>query len=180
MHARRPLQNYVRANRHPTCLSKIGTRWYDVLGGVGIPVKNELSEKYPAFAGVIVLTQLPFAPLITDASLAERTPAWNGSTSCCDVFLHLDKHLGEVIRNYGAWTYAILFVIVFCETGLVVTPFLPGDSLLFAAARCRSRRAQSLVAVPSAERGGHRAATRSTIGSGRSIGPRAFSGKSAS
>jgi len=50
-----------------------------------------------------------------------------------DVFLHLDKHLAEVIRDYGAWTNAILFLIVFCETGLVVTPFLPGDSLLFAA-----------------------------------------------
>ncbi len=50
-----------------------------------------------------------------------------------DVFLHLDRHLEEVTRNYGAWTNAILFVIVFCETGLVVTPFLPGDSLLFTA-----------------------------------------------
>ncbi len=50
-----------------------------------------------------------------------------------DVFLHLDKHLGDVIRDYGAWTYLILLVIIFCETGLVVTPFLPGDSLLFAA-----------------------------------------------
>jgi membrane-associated protein len=50
-----------------------------------------------------------------------------------DIFLHLDKHLDDVCRNYGTWTYAILFVIIFCETGLVVTPFLPGDSLLFAA-----------------------------------------------
>jgi membrane-associated protein len=50
-----------------------------------------------------------------------------------DVFLHLDKHLAEVTRDYGAWTNAILFAIVFCETGLVVTPFLPGDSLLFTA-----------------------------------------------
>ncbi len=50
-----------------------------------------------------------------------------------DLFLHLDKHLSELIAAYGTWTYAILFLIVFCETGLVVTPFLPGDSLLFAA-----------------------------------------------
>lgn len=50
-----------------------------------------------------------------------------------DLFLHLDTHLAMVIAHYGAWTYALLFVILFCETGLVVTPFLPGDSLLFAA-----------------------------------------------
>jgi len=49
-----------------------------------------------------------------------------------DLFLHLDVHLADVILHYGVWTYALLFVIVFCETGLVVTPFLPGDSLLFA------------------------------------------------
>jgi membrane-associated protein len=50
-----------------------------------------------------------------------------------DVLLHLDKHLDLVIRNYGFWTYGIFFLIIFLETGLVVTPFLPGDSLLFAA-----------------------------------------------
>jgi len=49
-----------------------------------------------------------------------------------DLFIHLDKYLGSVILDYGAWTYLILFLIVFCETGLVVTPILPGDSLLFA------------------------------------------------
>ena len=50
-----------------------------------------------------------------------------------DFVLHLDRHLGDLIRQYGTGTYAILALIVFCETGLVVTPFLPGDSLLFAA-----------------------------------------------
>lgn len=48
-----------------------------------------------------------------------------------DLILHLDKHLDTLVQNYGPWVYAILFLIVFCETGLVVTPFLPGDSLLF-------------------------------------------------
>ena len=48
-------------------------------------------------------------------------------------FLHLDQHLTIIANQYGGWIYAILFLIVFCETGLVVTPFLPGDSLLFAA-----------------------------------------------
>jgi len=50
-----------------------------------------------------------------------------------DLFLNLDSHLAEIIENYGGWTHGILFLIIFCETGLVVTPFLPGDSLLFAA-----------------------------------------------
>jgi membrane-associated protein len=50
-----------------------------------------------------------------------------------DLFLHLDTHLQTVIQSYGTWTYVILFLIIFCETGLVVTPILPGDSLLFAA-----------------------------------------------
>ena len=50
-----------------------------------------------------------------------------------DFILHMDVHLNEIISNYGAWTYGILFLIIFMETGFVVTPFLPGDSLLFAA-----------------------------------------------
>lgn len=50
-----------------------------------------------------------------------------------DIIMHLDKHLSMIIQQYGTFTYFILFMIIFCETGLVVTPFLPGDSLLFAA-----------------------------------------------
>ena len=49
-----------------------------------------------------------------------------------EIILHLDKHLFDLCTQYGAWVYAILFLIIFCETGLVVAPFLPGDSLLFA------------------------------------------------
>ena len=49
-----------------------------------------------------------------------------------DVFLHLDQHLGVWSQSLGPWLYVLLFAIIFCETGLVVTPFLPGDSLLFA------------------------------------------------
>ncbi|MEI8171946.1 MAG: DedA family protein [Deltaproteobacteria bacterium] len=51
--------------------------------------------------------------------------------SFIDFFIHLDRHLAEMIQNFGGWTYFIIFVIIFCETGLVVTPILPGDSLLF-------------------------------------------------
>lgn len=50
-----------------------------------------------------------------------------------DFILHIDQHLQFIVAHYGIWIYAILFLLIFCETGLVVTPFLPGDSLLFAA-----------------------------------------------
>lgn len=50
-----------------------------------------------------------------------------------DFILHIDQYMVMIVRDYHAWTYAILFFIIFCETGLVVTPFLPGDSLLFVA-----------------------------------------------
>jgi membrane-associated protein len=53
--------------------------------------------------------------------------------SILDIFLHLDEHLHRIIEAWGPWTYVLLFAIILCETGLVVTPFLPGDSLLFAA-----------------------------------------------
>ena len=53
--------------------------------------------------------------------------------SAWDLIAHLDKHLALLVQNYGAWIYVILFAIIFCETGLIVAPFLPGDSLLFIA-----------------------------------------------
>ena len=64
-----------------------------------------------------------------------------------DLFLHLDKHLATIIQDYGSLTYLILFMIVFCETGLVVTPFLPGDSLLFAAGVFANKGALNVVVI---------------------------------
>ncbi len=58
-----------------------------------------------------------------------------------DFILHLDRHLDTIIQQYGVWTYLILFLIIFCETGLVVTPILPGDSLLFAVGTFAARGA---------------------------------------
>jgi membrane-associated protein len=64
-----------------------------------------------------------------------------------DFVLHLDKHLGPIIQQYGVWTYLILFAVIFCETGLVVLPFLPGDSLLFLAGVFAGRGSLSLAAL---------------------------------
>jgi len=67
--------------------------------------------------------------------------------SFVDFFLHLDAHLAELIGQYGVWTYLILFAIIFAETGFVVTPFLPGDSLIFAAAALAGLHPQILNPV---------------------------------
>ncbi len=67
--------------------------------------------------------------------------------SFIDLFLNLDKHLNDVIIQYGTLTYFILFAIIFCETGLVVTPFLPGDSLLFAAGAIAALGSLDVVSV---------------------------------
>ncbi len=61
-----------------------------------------------------------------------------------DFILHIDVHLAELVAQYGVWVYAILFIILFCETGLVVTPFLPGDSLLFVAGALASLETNDL------------------------------------
>lgn len=65
-------------------------------------------------------------------------------TNILDLILHFDRHLATVIETYGAWTYAIFFVIIFAETGLVFMPFLPGDSLLFAAGAFAGRGSLSV------------------------------------
>src|SRR3990167_6920279 len=66
-----------------------------------------------------------------------------------DIVLHLDVHLLALTQQYGVWVYAILFMIIYCETGLVVTPFLPGDSLLFVAgALCGMGALQLELLVP--------------------------------
>ncbi|MFZ4986390.1 MAG: DedA family protein [Blastocatellia bacterium] len=64
-----------------------------------------------------------------------------------DFILHLDSHLIDLVARYGLWTYAILFLIIFCETGLVVTPFLPGDSLIFAVGALSAKGALSFPVV---------------------------------
>jgi membrane-associated protein len=91
-----------------------------------------------------------------------------------DFVLHFDKHLLEFVRDYGAWVYGILFAIVFAETGFVVTPFLPGDSLLFATgALCATGALSIPVALGllvSAAFAGN--AVNYTVG--RFIGPRVF------
>ena len=99
-------------------------------------------------------------------------------TYLVDLFLHLDKHLAELILDYGNWTYAILFLVIFCETGLVIAPFLPGDSLLFATGALAATGAldpnYAFLLMASASILGDN--TNYTIG--RFIGPKAFSSNS--
>jgi membrane-associated protein len=96
-----------------------------------------------------------------------------------DVVLHLDRHLSEMVVQYHFWIYAILFLIIFCETGLVVTPILPGDSLLFAAGALAAIDASGtlnavwlwLLLMLAAILGNE-----VNFRIGRAVGPRAFSG----
>lgn len=97
-------------------------------------------------------------------------------TDFVDFFLHLDQHLAELIRRYGTWTYGILFLIVFCETGLVVTPFLPGDSLLFAAGTFAGMGSLHPGVLGGLLFGASVLGDSTNYWVGRYIGPRAFSG----
>ncbi len=88
--------------------------------------------------------------------------------------LHLDAHLAELIRDYGVWIYAILFAIVFIETGVVVMPFLPGDSLLFIAGAFAARGEMNLMAVNALLIAAAILGNTSNYWIGRYFGPRVF------
>jgi membrane-associated protein len=97
-----------------------------------------------------------------------------------DFILHLDKHLVELLRDFGPWIYLILFAIIFCETGLVVTPFLPGDSLLFAAGALAAIDTSNTLTAPLLSLVLAVAAITGNTTNyhiGKWIGPRAFSGQ---
>ena len=91
-----------------------------------------------------------------------------------DFVLHFDKHLLEFVRDYGSWVYALLFTIVFAETGFVVTPFLPGDSLLFAAGALSARGDLSIMAMLGLLIVAAFAGNTVNYAIGRFIGPRIF------
>jgi membrane-associated protein len=96
--------------------------------------------------------------------------------SVMDLFLHLDDHLSQIIARYGVWTHLILFLIVFAETGLVVTPFLPGDSLLFAAGTFAALGSLDVWLVVALLIGAAILGDTLNYWVGAWIGPRAFSG----
>ena len=91
--------------------------------------------------------------------------------------LHIDSHLADLIARYGTWTYAILVLIVFCETGLVITPLLPGDSLLFAAGTFAALGSLDPVILNVLLFAAVIAGDNVNYWIGRWIGPRAFSGE---
>ena len=94
-----------------------------------------------------------------------------------DYFLHVDQHLAELARSYGAWIYAILFGVVFAETGLVVTPFLPGDSLLFAAGALAGTGVLDIVKVSAVFLAAAVLGDNTNYFIGRTFGPRIFSAR---
>ena len=99
-------------------------------------------------------------------------------TGFIDVVLHLDRHLQWLVANYGVWIYAILFAIIFCETGLVVTPFLPGDSLLFVAGAVAAGGGMDVHALFAVLVLASFSGDNTNYWTGRYVGPRIFSRKS--
>ena len=99
-------------------------------------------------------------------------------TSAFDAFLHIDRHLLDLSMAYGAWIYAILFLIVFFETGVVVTPFLPGDSLLFATGALAAAGVLDLGAVLVLLSAAAIIGDNMNYWIGRGIGPRVFTADS--
>src|SRR5580765_8797712 len=93
-----------------------------------------------------------------------------------DYFLHVDRHLFEFAQEYGVWIYALLFLIIFLETGVVVTPFLPGDSLLFACGALAATGSLRLSALFLLLAGAAILGDNMNYAIGRLVGPRAFSG----
>ena len=91
-----------------------------------------------------------------------------------DYFLHVDRHLNEFATEYGGWIYALLFLIIFLETGVVVTPFLPGDSLLFAAGALAAAGVIDIVGMLSLLTAAAIIGDNTNYWIGRSVGPRVF------
>ena len=98
-------------------------------------------------------------------------------STVADLFLRLDRHLTDVVGRYGTGTYVLLGLIIFCETGLVVTPFLPGDSLLFAAGAVAALGPLDPAVLVALLAGAAVAGDNCNYWIGRWVGPRAFSGK---
>src|SRR5580698_11661032 len=97
-----------------------------------------------------------------------------------DLVLHLDRHLVEPLTRFDVWVYPLLFAVIFCETGLVVTPFLPGDSLLFACGALAAVDHTGTLSAPLLTLVLGAAAVLGNISNyaiGRAIGPPAFSGR---
>ena len=94
-----------------------------------------------------------------------------------DVFLHLDRHLAEFVQSHGSWTYGVLFAIVFLETGVVVTPFLPGDSLLFACGALAAAGSLSPLTLFATMAAAAILGDSANYAIGKAIGPRAFTGR---
>src|SRR5512146_1861853 len=91
-----------------------------------------------------------------------------------DIAVHLDRHLAAFLAQHGAWVYALLFVIVFCETGLVVTPFLPGDSLLFVSGTLWAAAGMNMNALVGTFLGAVLLGDNCNYWIGRYLGPKVF------